>query len=81
MRGASLRLNAFVLILLTVAAAIAGDWSGGQILAGLWHLPAAMLLLGLAYESWILSRSGLAFALDAPERLFLARSTRPSDCS
>jgi len=75
MRGASLRLNAFVLILSTVAAAIAGDWSGGQILAGLWHLPAAMLLLGLAYESWILSRSGLAFALDAPERLFLGRSS------
>jgi uncharacterized protein (DUF58 family) len=75
MRGASLRLNAFVLILLTVGAAIAGDWSGGQILAGLWHLPAAMLLLGLAYESWILSRSGLAFALDAPERLFLGRGS------
>jgi uncharacterized protein (DUF58 family) len=75
MRGASLRLNAFVLILSTVAAAIAGDWSSGQILAGLWHLPAAMLLLGLAYESWILSRSGLAFALDAPERLFLGRGS------
>lgn len=75
MSGASLRANAFVLILLTVAAAIAGDWSGGQILAGLWHLPAAMLLLGLAYESWILSRSGLEFALDAPERLFLGRGS------
>jgi len=73
MSGASLRVNAFVLILLTVAAAIAGDWSGGQILAGLWHLPAAMLLLGLAYESWVLSHSGLQFALDAPERVFLGR--------
>jgi uncharacterized protein (DUF58 family) len=72
--SASLRLNAFVLILFTVAAAIAGDWSGGQILAGLWHLPAALLLLGLAYESWIMSKSGLAFELDAPERLFLGRA-------
>jgi uncharacterized protein (DUF58 family) len=75
MSGASLRLNAFVLILFTVAVAIAGDWSGGQILAGLWHLPAALLLLGLAYESWILSRSRLAFELDAPERLFLGRGS------
>lgn len=74
MSGASLRLNAFGLILFTVAVAIAGDWSGGQILAGLWHFPAALLLLGLAYESWILSRSGLAFELDAPERLFLGRA-------
>ena len=75
MSGASLRLNAFGLILLTVAVAIAGDWSGGQILAGLWHFPAALLLLGLAYESWILSRSGLAFELQAPERLFLGRAS------
>jgi uncharacterized protein (DUF58 family) len=75
MNGASLRLNAFGLILFTVAVAIAGDWSGGQILAGLWHFPAALLLLGLAYESWILSRSRLAFELDAPERLFLGRGS------
>jgi uncharacterized protein (DUF58 family) len=75
MSGASLRPNSFVLILVTVAVAIAGDWSSGQTLAGLWHLPAALLMLGLAYESWIVSRSGLAVELDAPERLFLGRGS------
>jgi uncharacterized protein (DUF58 family) len=75
MSGASLRANSLLLISLTVALAIAGDWSSGQSLAGLWRLPAALLMLGLAYESWIVSRSGLVFELHAPERLFLGRGS------
>jgi hypothetical protein len=75
MNGASLRLTAFVLILLTVAIAIAGDWSSGQSLAGLWKLPAVLLLSGLAYESWIVSRSRWSFELQAPERVFLGRGS------
>jgi uncharacterized protein (DUF58 family) len=75
MNGASLRLTAFVLILLTIAVAIAGDWSSGQSLAGLWRLPAALLLSGLAYESWIVSRSRWACELKAPERVFLGRGS------
>jgi hypothetical protein len=49
MSGASLRLNACVLILAAAVLAIMGAWE--QSLAGLWRLPAALLLLGLAYES------------------------------
>jgi uncharacterized protein (DUF58 family) len=73
MSGASLRLNAFVLIILTATIAVVGDWSHEQSVAGLWRLPAAVLLLGLAYESWIVSRSRLAFELTASEHLFLGR--------
>jgi uncharacterized protein (DUF58 family) len=75
MSGASLRLNAFVLIVLTAAVAVVGDWSHDQSFAGLWRLPAAVLLLGLAYESWIVSQSRLAFELKAPGHLFLGRGS------
>jgi uncharacterized protein (DUF58 family) len=71
--GASLKINAFVLIILAALIAIVSDWSRGQVFAGLWRIPAALLLLGLAYESWRVSRSGLALEVDAPEQLFLGR--------
>ena len=71
MSGASLRLNACVLILAAAALAIMGDWEPS--LAGLWRLPAALLLLGLAYESWIVSRAHLTVELQAPEHLYLGR--------
>jgi uncharacterized protein (DUF58 family) len=72
MSGASLRLNACVLILAAALLAIMGDWE--QSLAGLWRLPAALLLLGLAYESWIVSKGRLAVELQAPENLYLGRA-------
>jgi uncharacterized protein (DUF58 family) len=74
MSGASLRSNAFLLVLFTVAAAISGSWSGDSSLSGVWRFPAALLLLGLAYESWIVSRSRLAFELEAPGQLYLGRA-------
>jgi uncharacterized protein (DUF58 family) len=74
MSGASLRGNAFLLVLLTVGAAIAGDWSGASSLAGAWRFPAALLLLGLAYESVLVARSRLAFELKTPEQLYLGRA-------
>ena len=57
----SLRHNALLLVLLTAVIAVVGDWSADPALAGLWRLPAALLLLGLTYESWMVSRSGLRF--------------------
>jgi uncharacterized protein (DUF58 family) len=72
MNGASLRLNACVLILAAALLAILGDW--GQSLAGLWRLPAALLLFGLAYESWIVSKGRLAVELQVPENLYLGRA-------
>jgi uncharacterized protein (DUF58 family) len=72
MSGASLRLNACVLILAAAMLAIMGAWE--QSLASLWRLPAALLLLGLAYESWIVSKDHLAVELQAPENLYLGRA-------
>jgi uncharacterized protein (DUF58 family) len=69
----SLRRNALLLVLLTAAIAVAGDWSADAALAGLWRLPAALLLVGLAYESWLVSRSGLGVELEAPESFLLGR--------
>jgi uncharacterized protein (DUF58 family) len=69
----SLRRNALLLVLLTAAIAVAGDWSADSALAGLWRLPAALLLVGLAYESWMVSRSGLSFDFEAPESFLLGR--------
>ena len=69
----SLRRNALVLLLLTAVLAVVGDWSAESDLAGLWQLPAALLLAGLAYESWMVSRSGLSCELEPPENLFLGR--------
>jgi uncharacterized protein (DUF58 family) len=69
----SLRHNALLLVLLTAAIAIAGDWSADPVLAGLWRLPAALLLAGLTYESWIVARSALSYDIEPPERFFLGR--------
>jgi uncharacterized protein (DUF58 family) len=72
MSGASLRLNAFVLILAAAALAIVGDWQPS--LAGLWQLPAALLLAGLAHESWNVSKHAFSVELQAPENFYLGRS-------
>jgi uncharacterized protein (DUF58 family) len=72
MSGASLRLNACVLILAAVVLAIVGDWEPS--LAGLWRLPATVLLLGLAYESWVVSKGRLVVELQAPDRFYLGRA-------
>jgi len=74
MSGLSLRRNALLLVLLIAIMAIVGDWSHDPGLAGLWRIPAALLLMGLAYESWLVSRSGLAVDIEAPQTLFLGRS-------
>ena len=72
MSGASLRLNACLLIVAAAALAIVGDWEPS--FAGLWRLPATLLLLGLAYESWIVSKCHLAVELQTPENLYLGRA-------
>ena len=61
----SLRQNALALAVLTVLMAIVGDWSGDPDLARLWYLALAVLLLGLAYEGWVMMRTGLGVAISA----------------
>jgi uncharacterized protein (DUF58 family) len=70
-----LRQNALLLLLLTGLIAIAGDWSGQAGLARYWCLPAGLLLLGLAYEAWMVGRAAPKLELRLPRRWFLGRAT------
>lgn len=63
----SLRQNALVLAMLTVLIAIVGTWSDDATLARLWYLPLALLLLGLAYEGWLMLRAGVDISMSAPK--------------
>ncbi|HEX4648026.1 MAG TPA: DUF58 domain-containing protein [Steroidobacteraceae bacterium] len=65
--------RAHVLVLLTAVLGIAAIWSSEPGLGDLWRIPAALLLLGLAFESWLVPRLPLAAQVDVPERLFLGR--------
>jgi uncharacterized protein (DUF58 family) len=71
----SLRQNALVLLMLTALVAIAGDWSGDAQLMRFWYAPAALLLLGLAYEAWTTSRCAPKLVMHAPPSWLLGRST------
>jgi uncharacterized protein (DUF58 family) len=70
----SLRQNALILILLTGLFGIVGTWSEPAEMGRLWALPAALLLLGLAYEAAMLGRCVVDVELQAPEYWPLARS-------
>lgn len=70
----SLRRNALLLIVLAGALGILGQWSASASLARVWALPAALLLLGLAYEMAAAGRCPLEVELLAPERWPLGRS-------
>ena len=62
-----------VLMLMTAAVAVASYWSPSVGHAGLWRFPAALLLLGLAYESWVVAHSGVTCGFEPPEHFFLGR--------
>ena len=70
----SLRQNALILILLTGLFGIVGTWSAPAELGRLWALPAALLLLGLAYEAAMVGRFVVKLELQTPEYWPLARS-------
>lgn len=59
----SFRSNALLLAAATVLVAILGAWSGDAALAGMWRLPLAVLLLGLAYEGWTIARARVQIAM------------------
>jgi uncharacterized protein (DUF58 family) len=70
----SLRPAGVCLGALTALIAIVGAWSADALMATLWRLPAGLLLLGLAYESVLVARTGLRLEVEAPERWFLGRA-------
>jgi uncharacterized protein (DUF58 family) len=71
----SLRQNALILLLLTAMVAIAGDWSGDAHVNHFWYIPAALLLIGLAYEAWMSTRAAPMLVVQAPSNWLLGRST------
>ncbi|HWG76415.1 MAG TPA: DUF58 domain-containing protein [Steroidobacteraceae bacterium] len=71
----SLKRNALLLVLATGVLGILGQWADPR-LAGLWRLPAALLLLGLAYEGWRSARAAPQLTVAAPAQWFLGRPTR-----
>src|SRR5207248_11349077 len=65
--------RAYVLVLLTAVLCVVGIWSDEPALAYLWHIPAALLLLGLALEGWFIGRLPLEAQLSSAPRAFLGR--------
>jgi uncharacterized protein (DUF58 family) len=65
--------RAYALILLTAVLAVAGIWSSQPGFAALWELPAALLLLGLAFESAMLRRTSIVAGIETAPRAFLGR--------
>jgi uncharacterized protein (DUF58 family) len=66
--------RAYALILLTAVLAVAGIWSSQPAFAALWELPAALLLLGLAFESAVLRRTLVVAGIETASRAFLGRA-------
>ncbi|HEX2492838.1 MAG TPA: DUF58 domain-containing protein [Steroidobacter sp.] len=70
----SLRRNALVLAALTALLGILGAWSADPTLAGVWRLPLAVLLLGLAYEGWLVARAQVRLEISSAHSAVLGRA-------
>jgi uncharacterized protein (DUF58 family) len=68
-----LRTNALFLAVLATVLAIAGAWSGTATLEKAWLLPVALLLLGLAYEAWMVQRAATSLEVSSEPRSVLGR--------
>ena len=68
--------RSYLLVMLTAVIAIAGIWSTDPVLARLWHVPAALLLLGLAAEGLAIRRLQPGSRIDTPTPAFLGRPQR-----
>jgi uncharacterized protein (DUF58 family) len=69
----SLRQNAFVMVVLTVLLAILGIWGSDAAFDQAWLLPLALLLLGLAYEGWVVQRASTRLEVMEAPRGILGR--------
>ena len=65
--------RAYVLIMLTAVLAVAGIWSTDPGLADLWRIPAALLLLGLAFEGLYTAKATVTAQIETSARAFLGR--------
>lgn len=66
--------RAYILIVLTAVLAITGIWSSHPGFEGLWRIPAALLLLGLAWESAVVRRIPISVAIETAPHAFLGRA-------
>lgn len=69
----SLSTRALSLIALTILLAIVGLWTDDVILQGLWRIPAALILLGLAAEGLLLRRRRFSLSVDVAPRGYLGK--------
>src|SRR5688500_11598977 len=63
----------YVLIILTALLAIAGTWSSAPAIAGAWHWPALLLLVGLTLEGVLLRRTSIQTNIETAPRASLGR--------
>src|SRR5919198_752726 len=63
----------YVLLTLTAMLAVVGLWSSDPALTDLWRLPAALLLVGLAYEGLFVRRAVITVEVETAPRAFLGR--------
>ena len=68
--------RSYVFIVLTAVIAIGGIWSSDRQLALLWRAPAALLLLGLAFEGVTVRRLLPLARIETPTPAFLGRAQR-----
>jgi uncharacterized protein (DUF58 family) len=66
--------RAYVLLMLTAVLAVAGIWSSDPSLANLWRLPAALLLIGIAYEGFFIRGAAVTADIETAPRAFLGRA-------
>lgn len=69
----SLTPRGFTLIALTFVLAIVGLWTDDLTLRGLWRVPAALILLGLAIEGVTLRRRRFSMSVNVAPRAYLGR--------
>jgi uncharacterized protein (DUF58 family) len=65
--------RAYTLIVLTAVLAIAGIWSREPGFSELWHIPAALLLIGLMFEGLFVQKAAIYADVETAPRAFLGR--------
>jgi uncharacterized protein (DUF58 family) len=63
----------YALAVVAAMLAITGTWASDPALAGLWYLPAGLLLTGLALEGLLIRRTSIHPEIETPSRALLGR--------